>query len=40
VSRIDPHTNEVVKTIRIGFNPHGVAVIDGAVWVAVARGLI
>jgi hypothetical protein len=29
-----------VKTIRLGFNPHGVAVADGAVWVAVAQGLI
>jgi YVTN family beta-propeller protein len=40
VSRIDPRTNKIVKTIRLGFNPHGVAVAGGAIWVAVAQGVI
>ncbi len=39
MSRIDPRTNKVVKIIRLGFNPHGVAVAGRAVWVAVAQGL-
>lgn len=40
VSRIDPRTNRVVKTIELGFNPHGVVVADGGVWVAIAQGRI
>jgi YVTN family beta-propeller protein len=40
VSRIDPIMNSVLRTIRLGFNPHGVAVANGEVWVAVAQGLI
>jgi YVTN family beta-propeller protein len=37
VSRIDPRTNKVVKTIQLGFSPHGLVGADGTVWVAVAR---
>ena len=35
VSRIDPETNEVVKTITVGNAPAGIAVVDGSVWVSV-----
>jgi YVTN family beta-propeller protein len=35
VSRIDPHTNEVVETIRLGKSPQAIAVGGGAVWVTV-----
>ena len=35
VSRIDPETNEVVKTIEVGNAPAGIAVSDGLVWVSV-----
>jgi YVTN family beta-propeller protein len=35
VSRIDPHTNEVVATIRLGKSPQAIAVGGGAVWVTV-----
>jgi YVTN family beta-propeller protein len=34
VSRIDPGTNQVVKTIPVGNGPSGVCVAAGAVWVA------
>ncbi len=34
VARIDPATNLIVKTIKVGREPLGVAVGDGAVWVA------
>ena len=34
VSRIDPTTNEVVRTIDIGNAPAGIAVANGLVWVA------
>ena len=27
----------MVMTIRLGFNPHGLVVADGAVWVAASR---
>lgn len=40
VSRIDPQTNRVVETIELAYNPHGLVVAGGAVWVAVADGLI
>jgi YVTN family beta-propeller protein len=40
VSCIDPRTNKVVKTIRLGLSPHGLIGADGTVWVAVARELI
>jgi YVTN family beta-propeller protein len=33
VSRIDPATNAVVATIRVGHEPSGIAVGGGAVWV-------
>jgi YVTN family beta-propeller protein len=33
VSRIDPETNAVVATIRVGHEPSGIAVGDGAIWV-------
>jgi YVTN family beta-propeller protein len=35
VSRIDPGTNSVTGTIRIGHRPLGVAVGDGLVWASV-----
>jgi DNA-binding beta-propeller fold protein YncE len=34
VSRIDPATNKVTATIRVGRDPVGVAATQGAVWVA------
>jgi virginiamycin B lyase len=34
VSRIDPRTNRVTATIRVGADPKQLAVGDGAVWVA------
>ncbi|HYZ76501.1 MAG TPA: hypothetical protein VE596_03920 [Gaiellaceae bacterium] len=40
VSGIDPRTNKVVKTIQLGFSPHGLVGAAGTVWVAVARKLI
>jgi DNA-binding SARP family transcriptional activator/DNA-binding beta-propeller fold protein YncE len=36
LSKIDPRTNRVVSTIKIGFRPDGVVVANGLVWVAVA----
>jgi len=38
VSRIDPATNKVVATIRVGSAPFGVAVGVGAVWVTNQDG--
>jgi DNA-binding SARP family transcriptional activator len=38
-SKIDPRTNRVVSTIKIGFRPEGVAVANGLVWIAVAPRL-
>ena len=35
VSRIDPDSNEVVSTIRLGNEPHRVAAGEGRVWVTV-----
>jgi len=35
VSRIDPVTGKVVKTIKVGGRPVGVATGDGYVWVTV-----
>ena len=35
VSRIDPETNQVVRTIAIGHTPAGLTLADGLVWVAV-----
>lgn len=32
--RIDPQTNRVIATIPVGGSPHGVAIGEGAVWVA------
>ena len=37
VSRIDPETHEVVKTIEVGNAPSGIAVSDGRVWVSVQK---
>ena len=34
LTRIDPATNDIVKTIKIGGNPAAVAVGEGSVWVA------
>lgn len=36
LSKIDPHTDRVVATIKLGFRPDGVIVANGLVWVAVA----
>jgi YVTN family beta-propeller protein len=35
VARIDPRTNRVTATIRVGHRPQGVVVAGGLVWVAV-----
>jgi YVTN family beta-propeller protein len=35
VSRIDPATNAVTKTISVGHRPLGVAFANGLVWVTV-----
>ena len=35
VSRIDPGTRKVVKTIPVGNAPSGIVVADGLVWVTV-----
>jgi YVTN family beta-propeller protein len=40
LQRIDPKTNRVVATIGVGQSPHGVAIGDGAVWVANLGGSI
>jgi DNA-binding beta-propeller fold protein YncE len=37
VIRVDAHTG-VTRTFRVGFSPRGVAIGDGAVWVAVQAG--
>jgi YVTN family beta-propeller protein len=37
ISRIDPRTNSVVKTITIGHAPTRVTVAAGRVWVSVAE---
>src|SRR5262249_44468385 len=36
VSRIDPHTDRVAATIRVGQSPQALVVTAGAVWVSVA----
>jgi len=36
LSKIDPRTNRVLSTIKIGFRPDGVVVANGLVWIAVA----
>jgi DNA-binding SARP family transcriptional activator/DNA-binding beta-propeller fold protein YncE len=36
LSKIDPRTNHVVATIKLGFRPAGVVVANDLVWVAVA----
>jgi DNA-binding beta-propeller fold protein YncE len=36
LSKIDPHTNRVVASIKLGFRPDGVIVANNLVWVAVA----
>jgi YVTN family beta-propeller protein len=33
VSRIDPHANRVIATIRVGQGPTGLVATDDAVWV-------
>jgi class 3 adenylate cyclase/streptogramin lyase len=37
VTRVDPQSMEVVKTITIGHRPQGVVVAEGLVWVTVRR---
>jgi virginiamycin B lyase len=34
ITRIDPGTNHVVETIRVGGSPHDLVVAGGEVWVA------
>jgi len=36
LSKIDPRTNRIVATIKLGFRPDGVVVANGLVWIAVA----
>jgi DNA-binding SARP family transcriptional activator len=36
LSKIDPRSNRVVSTIKVGFRPDGVVVANGLVWIAVA----
>jgi DNA-binding SARP family transcriptional activator/DNA-binding beta-propeller fold protein YncE len=36
LSKIDPRTNRVVATIKLGFRPDGLVVVNDFVWVAVA----
>ena len=38
VFRVDPATNSVVRRLRLGFDPGGIAVGGGSVWVTNARG--
>ena len=40
VSRIDPRTNTVVKTITVGGSPQAIAVGGGKVWVSVQNALV
>jgi YVTN family beta-propeller protein len=35
VTRIDPATDRVAATVRLGLAPHGVDVRDGAAWATV-----
>jgi YVTN family beta-propeller protein len=35
VSRIDPATNQVVRTIPVGNVPVGIAIAGGLVWVTI-----
>jgi DNA-binding SARP family transcriptional activator len=36
VSKIDPRTNRVVASIKVGYRPDGITLANGLVWVAVA----
>lgn len=36
LSKINPRTDRVVATIRLGFRPDGVIVANGLVWIAIA----
>jgi YVTN family beta-propeller protein len=38
VFRIDPKTNSIAATVRVGADPFGIAVGEGAVWVSNRRG--
>ena len=40
VSRIDPRSNKVVKTIAVGGSPRSIAVGNGRVWVSVQNALV
>ena len=35
LSRIDPETNEVERTVEVGNAPSGLALADGLLWVSV-----
>ena len=35
LSRIDPRTNAVVKTIKLGAHPQGITTVANTVWVIV-----
>jgi YVTN family beta-propeller protein len=38
VFRIDPKTNSIAATVRVGADPFGIAVGEDAVWVSNRRG--
>jgi DNA-binding SARP family transcriptional activator/streptogramin lyase len=38
IVRIDPRTNLVTRTVRLGYKPQGMAVGDGALWVTIGHG--
>jgi peptide/nickel transport system substrate-binding protein len=40
VSRIDPRTNDVTKTIKIGGSPQGIAVAAGKLWVSTQNRVL
>jgi virginiamycin B lyase len=38
IVRIDPRTNLVTRTVRLGYKPQGMAVGGGALWVTIGHG--
>jgi DNA-binding SARP family transcriptional activator/streptogramin lyase len=38
IVRIDPRTNRVMRTVRLGYKPQGMAVGDGVLWVTIGHG--
>jgi hypothetical protein len=39
VARIDPATNRVVRTIKLGYHPFSLAVGGGVAWVGVRKNV-